>query len=187
MTTLRDLRDHRGGSTAGSEIYAESTYLVVDLFEQYHTAVFAYIFRLVGDWEWARDLSQETFLRLFDTRRRLYEIENRRAWLYRIATNLTFNALKRKRRFAWLPWRDDDVGRVIASDPIDETDQSIAVEQALAQLPPHYRAPLLLHSHYGFSVQEVAEALNISEGATKTRLYRAREKFRRAYGRGDAA
>jgi RNA polymerase sigma-70 factor (ECF subfamily) len=48
-------------------------------------------------------------------------------------------------------------------------------------LPVRYRAPLLLYSHYGFSVREVAEVLEISEGAVKTRLHRAREAFRRLY------
>jgi RNA polymerase sigma-70 factor (ECF subfamily) len=154
---------------------------VVVLFEQYHTAVFAYLYRLVGDREWAHDLTQETFLRLFRARNRLPQVENRRAWIYRIATNLAFNALKRHRRFAWLPWRSADVAYLTAPDPTQESDRSLAVARALAQLPPHYRAPLLLHSHYGFSVREVARALNISKGAVKTRLYRAREMFRQVY------
>jgi RNA polymerase sigma-70 factor (ECF subfamily) len=151
------------------------------LFEQYHAAVFAYLFRLLGDREWAHDLAQETFLRLFRARSRLPHVDNQRAWVYRIATNLAFNALRRHRRFAWLPWRSSDVARLTAPDPTEEFDRSLAVERALAQLPPHYRAPLLLHSHYGFGIREVAQALNINEGAVKTRLYRARKMFRQVY------
>jgi RNA polymerase sigma-70 factor (ECF subfamily) len=160
---------------------------VVTLFEQYHTAIFAYVYRLVDDREWAHDLTQETFLKLFRARNRLPRVKNQRAWIYRIATNLAFNALKRQRRFAWLPWRSADVARLTASDPTQDSDRCLAVERALAQLSPHYRAPLLLHSHYGFSVQEVAQALNISKGAVKTRLYRAREMFRRVYDGEDIA
>ena len=181
MTTLNDLRGHRSDSMAGAEAHPDSTSLVVVLFEQYHTAVFAYLFRLVGDREWAHDLAQETFLRLFRARNRLPQVENRRAWVYRIATNLAFNSLKRHRRLSWLPWRSADVARLTMPDPTEEFDRSLIVEQALAQLPPHYRAPLLLHSHYGFSIREVAQALNISKGAVKTRLYRARKMFRQVY------
>ncbi len=187
VTTLRDLRDLRGKPISSAEVHPDSTILVADLFEQYHAAVFAYLYRLVGDWDWAHDLSQETFLRLFRARRRLAQVENRRAWLYRIATNVAFNALKRRRRFVWLPWRNTDTIHLTGPDPTEPTDQLIAVERALAQLPSHYQAPLLLHSHYGFSVREVAEALDISESAVKTRLYRARELFRQAYQRGNAA
>lgn len=181
VTTLRDLRSHHTDSFAKAEVHPDTRSLVVVLFEQYHTAIFAYMYRLVGDREWAHDLTQETFLRLFHTRHRLPQVENRRAWIYRIATNLALNALKRHRRFAWLPWRSAGVAHLTEPDPTEDTDRSLAVEQALAELPPGYRAPLLLHSHYGFSVQEVAQALNISKGAVKTRLYRAREMFRQVY------
>jgi RNA polymerase sigma-70 factor (ECF subfamily) len=187
LTTLHDLRGHHRDSLADTEAHLDSTSLVVVLFEQYHAAVFAYLYRLVGDREWAHDLTQETFLRLFHARSRLPQVKNRRAWIYRIATNLAFNALKRQRRFAWLPWRSTDAAHLIAPDPTEESERSLAVERALAQLPPGYRAPLLLHSHYGFSVQEVAQALNISQGAVKTRLYRAREMFRQVYEGEDIA
>jgi len=187
VTTLRNLRDHHGDSTVSAELHPDTRSLVVDLFEQYHTAIFAYLYRLVGDREWAHDLTQETFLRLFHARGRLPQVKNRRAWIYRIASNLAFNALKRQRRFAWLPWRNTDVAHLMAPDPTEASDQNLAVERALAQLPPGYRAPLLLHSHYGFSVQEVAQALNISQGAVKTRLYRAREMFRQVYEGEDIA
>lgn len=184
MTTLRNLRGHGGDSIVGVEVRPDSTMLVADLFEQHHPEVFAYLYRLVGDREWAHDLCQETFLRLFRARRRLLQVENQRAWIYRIATNVALNALKRRRRFAWLPWRNADAAHLTEFDPTAPVDQRLAIERALAQLPPGYRAPLLLHSHYGFSVREVAEALGISRGAVKTRLYRAREMFRKVYQGG---
>lgn len=187
MTTLRKVSGQRGNPIVGAEIHPDPTILVADLFEQYQRVVFAYLYRLVGDSEWAHDLTQETFLRLFRARHRLPQVENRRAWVYRIATNVAFNALKRRRRFAWLPWRSTDSLHLAAPDPAEQADRRVAVERALAELPPHYRAPLLLHSHYGFSVREVAEALDISQGAVKVRLYRAREMFRQVYEGGNAA
>ena len=57
-----------------------------------------------------------------------------------------------------------------------------AVQRALNELPPKYRAPLVLFSVEGYSIAEISEMLNISVGAVKTRLYRAREMFRQAYG-----
>ena len=143
--------------------------------------MFAYLYRLVDDRDWAHDLCQETFLRLFRARNRLPQVANPRAYVYRIATNIALNALKRRHRFAWLPWRNSDALHLTTPDPAEQVAQRLGVEQALIQLPPHYRAPLLLYSHYGFSVREVAEVLNISEGAVKTRLHRARELFRQEY------
>jgi RNA polymerase sigma-70 factor (ECF subfamily) len=166
-------------TTAGDD----GTNLVARLFGEYQAAVFAYIWRLVRNREWAEDLTQETFLRVFDARDRLPEVANHRAWLYRIATNTALNALRRRRRFAWLPWGAAHTLGWGEPDVLTKIAQRDAVEAALVALPPNYRAPLLLYSHYGFSIGEVAEALETSEGAVKTRLYRAREMFRQAYER----
>ena len=51
----------------------------------------------------------------------------------------------------------------------------------MVRLPARYRVPLVLYACQGFSTQEIAETLGISQGAVKTRLFRAREKFRRLY------
>lgn len=184
MTTLPNLRGHRADYVVGASIQADPGMLVAELFEQYHAALFAYLYRLVNDREWAHDLCQESFLRIFRARGRLAQVSNPRAWIYRIATNVAFTALKRRRRFAWLPWRSRDAEKLAATDPTEHSDRRLAIERALAQVPLHYRAPLLLYSHYGFSVREVAGALDLSEGAVKTRLYRAREMFRQVYEGG---
>ncbi len=156
---------------------------VSSLFEAYAQPVCAYIHSLVGDWPLAHDLTQETFLRLYDTRARLVQVNNPRAWVYRIATYVALNERKRRKRFAWLPWRDaDQTGPATAWSPVEsEFDARDAVDRALAALPQDYRAPLLLYSGYDFSVREIAEALDISESAVKTRLHRAREMFRKVY------
>lgn len=102
-------------------------------------------------------------------------MENRRAWIYRIASNLTFNTLKRRNRFAWLPWRSADSQQRAAPDIAGQVATKTAVEAALAELPSTYRAPLLLYHHYGLRVRDVAEVLDISEAAVKTWLHRARK------------
>lgn len=164
----------------------EAAALVTSLFEQYQTPICVYLGQLVDDQELANDLAQEAFLRLFRSRHQLARVENHRAWVYRIATNVAFDALRRRKRFRWLPWRWLDEEGVASSDPAEQAYQSIAVARALAALPPHYRAPLLLYSYYGWSVRDVAEALEISETAAKKRLVRAREMFRETYEGGEA-
>jgi RNA polymerase sigma-70 factor, ECF subfamily len=154
---------------------------VTELFQQYYDPVAAYIFCLVDDWEVAHDLAQETFLQLFQTRARLAAVENPRAWVYRIATHLALNKLKRARRFAWLPWSAvDGKPQFEWRDPAEETRQRDLIERALAALAPRYRAPLLLYAHYGLHIKEIAEALALTEGAVKVQLHRAREQFRQA-------
>ena len=155
---------------------------VILLFEQYHLPVFNYVRQLTGDSDWANDLTQEAFLRLYQSRERLREVKNHRAWLYRIASNVAFSALKRRHRFRWLPWLDEDA-RLQADDPMKDIARQDAVRQALRQIKPIYRATLILYSQYDLNVREVAEILEISESNVKVRLYRARKLFQVAYDR----
>lgn len=157
--------------------------LVAELFEQHRAAIFAYICRLTADASLAEELTQETFLRVFEARARLDQVVNLRAWVFRIATNTTFSALRRRRRYAWLPWEAAEKTPAHSQDIVERVGLADAVEAALASLAPPYRAPLLLFSHYGFSVAETAEILGISEGAVKTRVYRGKEMFQQAYRR----
>ena len=146
--------------------------LAVYLFERYHEEIYAYLCGMVHEQAWAEDLAQEAFLRVLQARGRLAEVRNHRAWLYRVATNVALNALKRRHRFAWLPWRANDRG-ASAPDIAEQVGQESALETALASLPPGYRAPLLLYAQYGLTTAEVARALGLSEAAARKRIYRA--------------
>jgi RNA polymerase sigma-70 factor (ECF subfamily) len=158
---------------------------VLALFDAHQREIYAYLLRMVGDPMWAEDLVQEAFLRALRHRGDLAALENPRAWLYRVATNVALNAIKRRNRFAWLPWREAEARAAPEPDLADAALGRGALEQALGALPVALRAPLLLYGHYGLSVAEVAQALGISVGAAKMRLHRARQALRPAYERGD--
>lgn len=187
-------RDTRSGAALGVEASAGAQApegaaaedLASQLFERYQGEIFAYVLRMLGDREWAQDVAQETFLNAHRARNQIAGLDNARAWLYRIASNLALNELRRRNRFAWLPWHWHEE-QPETSDVAEEIDRQTLIEKTLAAIPPDYRAPLLLYAHYGFRVAEVAEALNVSEGAARMRLQRAREMFRKAYRKEDQA
>lgn len=161
----------------------ESAALVAALFEAYASQTCAYLYSLVGNWELANDLNQDLYLRVFRARQQLKGVENQRAWLYQIATRLALNEIKRRRRFAWLPWHWNEAEPTLTL--VDATEEAFvrseAVAQAMRKLPLDYRLPLLLFSGHEFSIREIADTLQISEGNVKVRLHRAREMFARAY------
>lgn len=158
---------------------------VAELFEQHRGPVYAYVVRMVRDVHLAEELTQETFLKVYQARDRLPDVENPRAWIFRVATNTCLTALKRNRRFRWLPWEAVDGFPGSHPDEAHQVGQRDAVERALATLSEDYRAPLLLFSYHGFRMAEIAAVLGISEGAVKTRVYRAKEMFLRAYQQGE--
>lgn len=159
------------------------------LYRSYHQALLNYLYRLVGDSSQAEELAQEVFVRALRALGRLPEDANHRAWLYRIATNLAYDRLRRRRLLTWLPLLDGDQDAPVSPTVERKTEsgwaEQEAVQQALQELPAKYRAPLILFSMQEYSVREISQALGLSEGAVKTRLYRAREMFRKAYAQED--
>src|SRR5215211_3492273 len=93
-----------------------------------------YLWRIVGDAELAADLTQDTMLELFESLGRV-EVRQVRAWLYQAATNNALSALRRRRRFAWLPL-DWLRGRESQEATLETTViERQMVRQALAKLP----------------------------------------------------
>jgi RNA polymerase sigma-70 factor (ECF subfamily) len=151
------------------------------LFERYHAAILNYIHRMVGDRALAEDLTQDAFIKAYRALPSTRPDLAFKAWLYRIATNTAISHLRRRKLVKWIP---------ILSDQDHATDESVErsighkhdVEQALAKIPQHYAAALLLRHYQGLSLAETAQALEITENAAKLRLFRARKAFAAAYG-----
>lgn len=150
------------------------------LFATYQQPILSYLYRLLGDVERAEELCQETFARAYRARRSLDQVENVRAWLYRVATNAARDQLRRRRLLSWLPLFDEDPLLMVDS-PEASALEAHAVEQALRKLDPDLRVPLVLYSCQELSTQEIAEVLGISRDAVKQRLVRARLRFKELY------
>jgi RNA polymerase sigma-70 factor (ECF subfamily) len=173
-----------------------------DLFARYRLSLIDYLYGMTRDRELAADLAQDTFVRALAAAPDLAGIHQPRAWLYRIATHVALNANRHRRHFEWLP-----LSRVAPEDgegdpdhpwfspmqpPQDPGDLAAdvaerdAVWAALAELPPRWRAVLLLQTTGGFEVREIAALLGLSEANVRKVLFRAKERFRALYDRRDA-
>jgi RNA polymerase sigma-70 factor (ECF subfamily) len=156
------------------------------LFLRHYDRVYGVLFRLTGTRAEAEDLAQEVFLRLY--RRRPAHGENLAGWLYRVALNTGYNALRAARR-------RDRREQAAAQDrePPAPTEEAAArreaqreVRAALASIPPR-AARLLLLRQMGFSYAELAAIFSIAPGSVGTLLARAQRAFERAYRRQAAS
>jgi RNA polymerase sigma-70 factor (ECF subfamily) len=153
------------------------------IYDEYKTPIYNYIYHLVGNREQADDLTQDTFLKAFKALPKMDANLKLSAWLYRIATNTAYDALRRRKLIAWMPWQDLDhePADVESADPQETIGTSELVHAALKRMPSHYRAALLLYTQEGFSYAEIATTLNIAESGVKMYLSRARHSFREHY------
>ena len=130
-----------------------------------------YLRRLSATPESAEELLQETFVRAIRGRGPEPTSDDVRPWLYRIATNVAIDHIRRDRRFRFLPFA--------GSEPAPERDIPVIdlVRRALRALPPEQATALVLRLHEGFSAGEIAELLGISEASVRSRLVRGRRRF----------
>jgi RNA polymerase sigma-70 factor (ECF subfamily) len=152
------------------------------IFLHHWSVIYAVLFRLVGTREEAEDLAQEVFLRLYRKPLSTGRANNVGGWLYRVATNLGYNALRGRRRRDNRELRAtaDTASAVLPIDQILAAEEREEVRRALADLGERQQACLVLR-HQGFSYAEIAEALDVSPTSVGTLLARAEAEFRRRY------
>jgi RNA polymerase sigma-70 factor (ECF subfamily) len=162
-------------------IWAAPTDAFEAFFREHERAVYACLWRLTGDPQAARDLTQETFLRAWRHFERVRAYEQPLAWLLRVATNLARTSHRREQRRPRSTETLTDADEPSRSDPTQRLAERDLVERTLLELPPNQRAALTLREVYGFSCAEIGAALGLSRDAVKMALYRGRESFRRHY------
>lgn len=155
------------------------------IYEHFGSQIHRYVFRLVGNQELADDITQETFLRAFQSIQGIAEDSNVSAWLYRIASNAAFDALRRRKLITWMPILEesDKTDEFTSEDFAPQVIESHVVRRTLAEMPPALAVCLVLRSVEGFSCEEIAEILKIPKGTVFSRLARAREAFVEIYSR----
>ena len=153
-----------------------------ELFEAHWDRICQTLYRLTGDWDEAQDLALETFVQLYT--RPPSENRNLAGWLYRVAMNLGFNAIRaHKRRRQYEEQAGPEGVHAISQDPLQEVEQIAErqrVRRVLKSVKPR-SARILLLRYSGLSYAEIAEALDIPPGSVGTLLSRAEKEFVEAF------
>ena len=160
------------------------------LFQRWASPLLRYLERMLRDAAAAEDLVQEVFLRVHRARERYAPDARFSTWLYRIATNLALNELRRPRRRDPHQSTDEDGAVWLVSDatPTDEIVDARRLGEAalreLEALPERQRAALWLTAVEGLAYSEVAAALDVSEKAVKALVHRGRSALADKLQRG---
>ena len=151
-----------------------------ELFLRHYATVYRVLYGVVGNAQEAEDLAQETFIALYRQPPRLDGSGSVGAWLYRVAVNRAYNALRSKQRMQRrLVWAEPEQ----QSNPQEEylrREERERVQTALARLPER-TAKLLLLRHAGLAYAEIAAALQVAPSSVGTLLVRAERAFIQTY------
>ena len=140
------------------------------LFRQFQGEVYGWIVRIVRDRGTAEDLTAETFWRIYRAHARFDPKKNFGAWARRIATNVALDCLKTARREVALP---AELAAGAQSNPAVHRELHEQIVRAFCELPARLRVAATLALVEEEPYDQIAEALGISIGAVKSRVFRA--------------
>ena len=158
-----------------------------ELYEEYKYPLLNFIYRFCQDRRVAEELCHEVFLRVYKSAAS-YEVKAKfSTWIYRIATNICLNELRRgKYEYELAPpaldkdapdrelpvYEDSDQTR--ADDRMEARERRIAVRQAIAELPKKQRLAVLFSIYQQLSYKDIGERIGCSEGAVKSMIHRSK-------------
>ena len=155
---------------------------------EYEKNVYNIALRMTGNSEDAADMTQEAFIKAYNSLQSFGGDSKFSVWLYRIVSNVCLDFLRSKNRRPTVSLSvEDDDGEDTQLDVADESqspelllDRKLtreSVRRGLDSLPPDYRQILLLREIQGLSYDEIAQALSLEVGTVKSRIFRARKRL----------
>ncbi len=176
----------QGALRGEQDAFAELVYTFQD-------AVYNLCYRMLSDSAEAEDAAQEAFLRAFNNLNRYDSQRSFKTWLLSIASNHCIDRL-RKRRLQFLSI-DEPLPAQLAlrsdepepEDAVLRDEESRMVQELLDTLSPDYRAAVVLRYWYDYSYAEIAEIMDSTESAIKSRLWRARQMLAEQYAQNARA
>jgi RNA polymerase sigma-70 factor (ECF subfamily) len=152
------------------------------LYNQHHRRVYSLCVRMLGHTSQAEDLTQEVFLQVH---RKLGSFRGDSAfttWLHRLTVNQVLMHFRKRGVKLEHTSEEGDFTDVIET-PIQSTRrismvERLALERAIAELPPGYRTVFVLHDVEGYEHEEISNLLKVSIGTSKSQLHKARMRLR---------
>lgn len=155
---------------------------------EYEKNVYNIALRMTGNSEDASDMTQEAFIKAYNSLQSFRGDSKFSVWLYRIATNVCLDFLRSRSRKPTVSLSvEDNEGEEVQLDVADESqspelllDRQMtreSVRRGLETLSPEYRQILLLREIQGLSYDEISQALGLEVGTVKSRIFRARKKL----------
>ena len=157
------------------------------LIRRWQGKLISYLTRLINDLEVARDLAQETFVRVYQHRQRYDVHQAFSTWLFSIATNLARNHHRWRQRHPEAPLETDHLSGLepVHHSPtphqaLESKESADAVRKAIHSLPEDQRTALILSYYEELAQKEIAEVMKCSVKGVELKIYRARQTLREA-------
>ncbi|WP_156291613.1 RNA polymerase sigma factor SigW [Oceanobacillus salinisoli] len=161
-----------------------------EIVDFYQHRIFQHCYRMLGNIHEAEDIAQEAFIRAYVNMDSFDESKKFSTWLYRIATNLTIDRIRKRKPDYFLDaeikgseglnmYSQLSSSEPLPSEEVESIELQRYIHKEISELPPKYRSIMILRYLEEFSLQEISGILDIPLGTVKTRIHRGREALRK--------
>jgi RNA polymerase sigma-70 factor (ECF subfamily) len=162
------------------------------LLDKYEKPIINYIYRFTGSKEDSKDLTQDTFIKVYNAAQAYNPSAKFTTWLYRIASNISIDYLRRRKSSGNPSSLDEefdseggkfkeqlsDTGKINALETVEKEEKGIEIEKALQSLPENQRAAIILKIYDERPYNEIAQIIGVSLASVESLLFRARTALR---------
>ena len=161
-----------------------------ELVRRYQRPISAYVYRMVGNYESALDLTQEIFIKVYASLRKYRSEFKFSTWIYKIAHNAAVDHLRRSstREQSLITGSESDQfelpiesRRLSPEQESERKERRIEIESVVRALPANYRELIILRHSQDLTYEEIVEVTGLPLGTVKNRLFRAREMMRQQF------
>lgn len=187
--SLENLRENTDGELITKSITGREDSFE-ELVRRYHRPITNYVYRMLSNYDASLDVSQEIFIKVYNSMSR-YSPEYRfSTWLYKIAHNAAIDYLRRNSNHEQSLEIENEDGtyqvqyeskRLNPEQEREHSEWREEIETVVKKLPAGYRELIILRHNQDLSYDEIAEITNLPLGTVKNRLFRAREMMREIF------
>jgi RNA polymerase sigma-70 factor (ECF subfamily) len=161
-----------------------------ELVRRYQRPISAYVYRMVGNYESALDLTQEIFIKVYNSLSRYRAEFKFSTWIYKIAHNAAVDHLRRNstREQSLVAGSEGDSfdlpiesARLSPEQESERRERRTEIESVVRALPSNYRELIILRHSQDLSYEEIVDVTGLPLGTVKNRLFRAREMMRQQF------
>jgi len=155
------------------------------LFKRYNRELFGFFYHMSGNPDASEDMVQTAFYRMIKYRNSFTGHGAFRSWMYQLARNVLLDHVEQNKRSARQHNVEDYAERIgggtLPDELLQKTEQATQLRNALARLSEAHREVLVMSEYQELKYKEIAEILNVTEGAIKTRFHRAMNELKTIY------
>lgn len=155
----------------------QSWQIVGSWMQEYGDRIMRVVYLIIGEYHPAEEITQEVFVKAYNSMK-IFRVESSPyTWLYRIAINLSKTYLNRRSKIRFLPLNEDIRAEVVTEPPDEKAVRAgigRQIRECIGQLPVIYREVIILHYFGEMKIAEIAQVLEQPEGTVKSKLSRGR-------------